>query len=87
MFDSSITMAEAAAQGAGVTLLPVAMFERDLSLGRLVQPFDIRVSIGDYGSCRSSQRPRPTRCARFVNGSLQAWDLANVEIVGRDRLR
>ena len=29
MFDSSVTMAEAAAQGAGVALLPVAMFERE----------------------------------------------------------
>jgi LysR family transcriptional regulator of beta-lactamase len=48
MFDSSVTMAEAAAQGAGVALLPVAMFERELSLGRLVQPFDTKVSIGGY---------------------------------------
>ena len=48
VFDSSVTMAEAAAQGAGVALLPVAMFERELSLGRLVQPFDIDVSIGSY---------------------------------------
>ena len=48
MFDSSVTMAEAAAQGAGVALLPVAMFERELSLGRLVQPFDTKVSIGSY---------------------------------------
>jgi LysR family transcriptional regulator of beta-lactamase len=32
MFDSSVTMAEAAAQGAGIALLPVAMFERELSL-------------------------------------------------------
>jgi LysR family transcriptional regulator, regulator of gene expression of beta-lactamase len=48
VFDSSITMAEAAAQGAGVALLPVAMFERELSLGRLVQPFDLEVSIGSY---------------------------------------
>jgi LysR family transcriptional regulator of beta-lactamase len=48
MFDSSITMAEAAAQGAGVALLPVMMFERELSLGRLVQLFDVKLSIGDY---------------------------------------
>jgi LysR family transcriptional regulator of beta-lactamase len=48
VFDSSVTMAEAAAQGAGVALLPVAMFERELSFGRLVQPFDIEVSIGSY---------------------------------------
>jgi LysR family transcriptional regulator, regulator of gene expression of beta-lactamase len=48
VFDSSVTMAEAAAQGAGVALLPVAMFERELSFGRLVQPFDVEVSIGSY---------------------------------------
>jgi LysR family transcriptional regulator of beta-lactamase len=48
MFDSSVTMAEAAAQGAGVALLPVAMFEREFSLGRLIQPFDTKVSIGSY---------------------------------------
>jgi LysR family transcriptional regulator, regulator of gene expression of beta-lactamase len=48
IFDSSITMAEAAAQGAGVALLPVAMFERELSLGRLVQPFATKVTIGSY---------------------------------------
>ena len=48
VFDSSVTMAEAAVQGAGVALLPVAMFERELSLGRLVQPFDLEVSIGSY---------------------------------------
>src|SRR5215472_5013375 len=44
----SVTMAEAAAQGAGVALLPVAMFEREFSLGRLIQPFDTKVSIGSY---------------------------------------
>jgi LysR family transcriptional regulator of beta-lactamase len=48
MFDSSITMAEAAAQGAGVALLPVAMFELELSGGRLVQPFNVEVAMGDY---------------------------------------
>src|SRR5262245_19789016 len=48
IFDSSIVMAEAAALGAGVALLPVRMFERDLALGRLVQPFATEVSIGDY---------------------------------------
>jgi len=47
-FDSSLTMAEAAAQGAGVALLPIVMFERELSLGRLIQPFDTKVSIGSY---------------------------------------
>ena len=48
IFDSSITMAEAAAQGVGIALLPVAMFEYQLALRRLVRPFRAEISIGDY---------------------------------------
>jgi len=48
MFDSSVIMAEAAAQGAGVALLPVSMFASDLRTRRLVQPFDITVPTGSY---------------------------------------
>jgi LysR family transcriptional regulator of beta-lactamase len=48
IFDSSVTMAEAAAQGAGVALVPVRMFERELRETRLVAPFDIEVPAGDY---------------------------------------
>lgn len=48
MFDSSVTMAEAAAQGAGVALLPISMFGEDLRSGRLVQPFAQSVLTGSY---------------------------------------
>jgi LysR family transcriptional regulator, regulator of gene expression of beta-lactamase len=48
MFDSSVTMAEAAAQGLGVALVPVCMFQRDLTAARLVQPFEIKASAGSY---------------------------------------
>lgn len=48
MFDSSLAMAEAAAQGAGVALLPLAMFARDLHSGRLVKPFDLEIDAGSY---------------------------------------
>lgn len=48
MFDSSVTMAEAAAQGLGVALVPVCMFQRDLAAERLVQPFKVEVSAGSY---------------------------------------
>jgi len=48
VFDSSITMAEAAAQGAGVALLPIGMFTRELQQGQLVQPFEIEIAVGDY---------------------------------------
>jgi LysR family transcriptional regulator of beta-lactamase len=48
IFDSSITMAEAAGQGAGVGLLPVSMFGRELAQGRLVRPFVVEIDAGAY---------------------------------------
>lgn len=48
MFDSSFLMAEAAARGHGVAILPQAMFEGDLANGRLVRPFSQSVSADAY---------------------------------------
>ena len=48
IFDSSTLMADAAAQGFGVALVPVCMFSSDLREKRLVQPFAIEVAAGDY---------------------------------------
>lgn len=48
VFDSSLTMAEAAAQGAGVALLPARMFSRELQQGRLIRPFDVEIDSGSY---------------------------------------
>lgn len=48
MFDSSLTLAEAAAQGAGIALLPARMFEHMLQQGRLVRPFTHEVDTGAY---------------------------------------
>lgn len=48
MFDSSLALAEAAAQGIGAALLPINMFERDLESGRLVRPFATTVLTGQY---------------------------------------
>ena len=45
MFDSSLTLAEAAAQGAGVALLPARMFQHLLQQGRLVRPFEQEVDL------------------------------------------
>ncbi len=57
VFDSSLTMAEAAAQGAGIALLPVRMFARELQQGRLVRPFEAEVSNGRYWLTRLKSRP------------------------------
>jgi LysR family transcriptional regulator of beta-lactamase len=57
IFDSSITLADAAAQGAGVALLPVAMFGEALRTERLMQPFPLGVSLGRYWLARLKSRP------------------------------
>ena len=57
VFDSSLTMAEAAAQGAGIALLPVRMFAREVQQGRLVRPFKMEVSNGRYWLTRLKSRP------------------------------
>ena len=48
MFDSSIAIVDAAAQGVGVGLVPIRLFERDLEAGRIVVPFDTGVETGSY---------------------------------------
>jgi LysR family transcriptional regulator of beta-lactamase len=48
IFDSSVTMAQAAIQGAGVALLPYSMFARELEQTRLVRPFTEEVIVGRY---------------------------------------
>ena len=56
MFDSSLVLADAAAQGAGVALLPVRLFSRDLRGGRLVRLFDAQVDLGGYWLTRLATR-------------------------------
>lgn len=65
VFDSSLTMAEAAAQGAGIALLPVAMFGRELQQGRLARPFEHAIDTGHYWLTRLKSRP--------VTRSMQAF--------------
>ncbi|WP_038378898.1 LysR substrate-binding domain-containing protein, partial [Bradyrhizobium elkanii] len=48
IFDSSVAMAEAAARGVGVGLVPIAMFENELASGRLLRPFAAEVPAGSY---------------------------------------
>jgi LysR family transcriptional regulator, regulator of gene expression of beta-lactamase len=56
MFDSSLVLADAVAQGAGVALLPVCLFSRDLRSGRLVRLFDTQVELGSYWLTRLKTR-------------------------------
>jgi LysR family transcriptional regulator, regulator of gene expression of beta-lactamase len=80
VFDSSLTMAEAAAQGVGVALLPARMFERDLRQGRLVQPFAAEVTLGEYWLTRLKSRKETEAMAAF-----RTWLCARPEVGGAFR--
>jgi LysR family transcriptional regulator of beta-lactamase len=66
-------MAEVAAQGAGVALLPALMFGHDLRQRRLVRPFQTEVTLGEYWltSLRSKRQSAATH-------AFSAWLLKNV---------
>ncbi|QHE86438.1 LysR family transcriptional regulator [Hydrogenophaga sp. BPS33] len=65
VFDASLVSAEAAAQGAGVALLPVALFDRDLRSGRLARLFDVEVNVGGYWLTRVKTRRKSTAMKAF----------------------
>jgi LysR family transcriptional regulator of beta-lactamase len=67
IFDSSVTMAAAAAQGVGVALLPALMFERELFEGRLARPFDIEIGAGDYWLTWLKSRRETDAMLKFRN--------------------
>lgn len=48
IFDSSTVLANAVAQGAGVALLPVRLFEQELLSGRICRPFTLEIETGRY---------------------------------------
>lgn len=77
VFDSSLTMAEAVAQDAGVALLPVAMFGRELRQGRLVRPFAIETRNGSYWLTRLKSRQETVAMRAF-----REWLKAGVEASG-----
>jgi LysR family transcriptional regulator of beta-lactamase len=67
VFDSSVTMANAAVQGAGVALLPVSMFSRELCSAELVQPFDCTVDVGRYWLSARRRRQNSQAMTIFAN--------------------
>jgi len=72
VFDSSLTLAAAAAGGSGVALLPLKMFEQDLADGRLVQPFAQAVPLGRYWLTRLRSRAESDAARRFREWLEQA---------------
>ena len=71
IFDSSLALASAAAQGAGIALLPIRLFEHEFMQRRLVQPFAIEVGAGRYWLTRLQSRTASPAMLEF-----RAWLLA-----------
>ena len=65
VFDSSIAMAEAAMQGAGIALLPARMVEHHLRQNRLARPFGAEVALGAYWLTRLKSRQETEAMAAF----------------------
>lgn len=66
VLDSSVALAELAADGEGVALLPVAMFRRQIETGRLVQPYAAAISAGSYYLTRPAAKPVSPAMASFA---------------------
>jgi len=73
MFDSSVAMADAAARGLGVALLPLPLFAHDFAIGRLARPFAAEVTLGRYWLTRLK-----TRTASAAMEAFREWLLAAV---------
>ncbi len=65
VFDSSLAIAHAATAGAGIGLLPPAMFEAELASERLAMPFDTSISAGRYWITRLQTRPETAGMIAF----------------------
>lgn len=65
VFDSSVTMLEAAQAGSGVAIAPVRMFTHLLSSERIVQPFLTQIDLGSYWITRLQSRPETPAMREF----------------------
>ena len=72
VFDSSVTMAVAAMAGAGVALLPAAMFADELGRGALVAPFPTTIETGRYWLTRLKTRAPTAAMTAFRRWLLDA---------------
>jgi LysR family transcriptional regulator of beta-lactamase len=75
VFDSSVLMADAAAQGLGVALVPIKLFMHDLRHGRLVRPFAAESGSGAYWLTQLKSKQMTAGMRAF-----RAWLFSSVEV-------
>ena len=72
VFDSSVAMADLAEAGAGVAILPSAMFADRVASGRLVRLFEAEIVTGRYWLTRVAQKPPSPAMRQFEEWILKA---------------
>ena len=65
IFDSSLTMIEAALLGAGIALAPVKIFHHQLQTEKIVRPFAAEIHLGGYWLTRLQSRPESEAMKMF----------------------
>ena len=79
VFDSSLAMAEAAMQGAGVALAPASMLGRLVDDGALVRPFALEVATGRYWLTWLKSRTPTLAMTAFLD-----WISEQIPLPGRE---
>lgn len=72
VLDSSVGLADLAAEGFGVALLPLPMFQRQILSGRLVRPFATTVTLGSYWVTLPKERRMTTAVETLLNWMRKA---------------
>ena len=79
VFDSSVTMLEAAQTGIGVAMAPARMFSHLLRSGRIQRPFSSEISFGSYWLTRLQSKPETSAMREFAQW-LSAELVANTDL-------
>ncbi len=66
VFDSSVTMLEAAQAGIGVAIAPARMFSRLLQNGAIERPFSTEISLGSYWLTRLQSKVETSAMREFA---------------------
>jgi LysR family transcriptional regulator of beta-lactamase len=80
VFDSSVTMLEAAQAGVGIAIAPARMFSHLISSGRIQRPFAPEISLGSYWLTRLQSKTETSAMREFAQW-LSAELITSVESI------
>ena len=81
LFDSSLTMVQAAMRGAGGALAPYGLFRREIDSGQIVRPFAMEIDVDGYWLTRLKSRAPTAAMEAFRAWLLDAVATCSAEEV------